>query len=178
MCSCKQGLTSMLDDHYQHIQLLTMLWHCTKHHRFNQCFGVFGILDYLHGTDVQFRSGRGYSRHVILFGLTPAKQLYPDPPKVQRSELSTNTTETKQSQSPKMSRRTLHWLYLSKCVPPPDLSCLFFFCMWTMILVQMKFTCLLIMTNISSVSCESVPRPSTTIVSPIDNCVFSSSSIR
>lgn len=52
--------------------------------RFNQCYGVFGILDYLHGTDDQFRRGCGYSRHVILLGLTPAKELYPDPPKGQR----------------------------------------------------------------------------------------------
>lgn len=49
--------------------------------RFNQCFGVLGILDYLHGTDDLFRSNKAFDRHTILTGLTPAKELYPDPPK-------------------------------------------------------------------------------------------------
>jgi hypothetical protein len=82
--------------------------------RFNQCFGVFGILDYLHGTDDLFRSGRSYSRHVILLGLTPARQLYPDPPKVK--DLPSDSTSFKSAKfnggqikhAPEMSRRALH----------------------------------------------------------------------
>ncbi len=46
--------------------------------RFNQCYGVLGILDYLHGTDVSFRKGKSYERHVVLTGFTPANQLHPD----------------------------------------------------------------------------------------------------
>lgn len=46
--------------------------------RFNQCYGVVGILDYLHGTDILFRESGAYKRHTLLLGLTPAKELYPD----------------------------------------------------------------------------------------------------
>ena len=49
--------------------------------RFNQMYGVMGVLDRLHGTDEQFRRSKNYDRHVVLFGLSSAKQLYPDPPK-------------------------------------------------------------------------------------------------
>ncbi len=45
--------------------------------RFNQCYGVYGILDYIHSTDKTFRSGDCYPRHTLLTGLTPAKTLYP-----------------------------------------------------------------------------------------------------
>ena len=77
--------------------------------RFNQCFGVFGVLDYLHGTDDLFRSGRNYHRHVILFGLTPAKQLYPDPPKVQRSPSKNHGLKLdKLGKVSEMYRRALH----------------------------------------------------------------------
>ena len=49
--------------------------------RFNQIFGTLGILDRLHGTDELFRQSRGYERHFLLLGLTPAKELIPEPPK-------------------------------------------------------------------------------------------------
>ena len=49
--------------------------------RFNQNFGVMGVLDRLHGTDEQFRRSKNYERHVVLLGLDSAKELYPDPPK-------------------------------------------------------------------------------------------------
>ena len=32
--------------------------HDYHHLKFNQCFGVLGILDYLHGTDIQFRESK------------------------------------------------------------------------------------------------------------------------
>ena len=32
--------------------------HDYHHLKFNQCFGVLGILDYLHGTDTLFRSSK------------------------------------------------------------------------------------------------------------------------
>ena len=32
--------------------------HDFHHLKFNQCYGVLGILDYLHGTDIQFRESK------------------------------------------------------------------------------------------------------------------------
>ena len=49
--------------------------------RFTQNYGVLGVLDRLHGTDVMFRNSRVYDRHIMLLGLTPLKQSYPDNPK-------------------------------------------------------------------------------------------------
>ena len=46
--------------------------------RFNQNYGVLGVLDRLHGTDEQFRQSKNYERHVVLLGLNPAKQLFPN----------------------------------------------------------------------------------------------------
>jgi len=53
--------------------------HDFHHLKFNQCFGVMGILDYLHGTDVLFRSSQAYQRHIILVGTTPLRETFPDP---------------------------------------------------------------------------------------------------
>lgn len=55
--------------------------HDFHHSKFNQVFGVIGILDRLHGTDNLFRKSKGYERHVLLLGLSPAKEIIPDPPK-------------------------------------------------------------------------------------------------
>ncbi len=52
--------------------------------RFNQCYGSLGILDWLHSTDGSFRKGTSYQRHVILTGLTPANDLYPDAKKLKQ----------------------------------------------------------------------------------------------
>lgn len=49
--------------------------------RFNQCFGVIGILDRLHGTDTKFRQTKQYERHAVLTGLTPLNDSIPDAPK-------------------------------------------------------------------------------------------------
>lgn len=49
--------------------------------RFNQNFGVLGVLDRLHGTDSLFRNSKMYQRHIMLLSLVPLKQLYPDDPK-------------------------------------------------------------------------------------------------
>lgn len=40
--------------------------HDYHHLKFNQCFGVLGILDYLHGTDTIFRSSKVIMRFVVL----------------------------------------------------------------------------------------------------------------
>ena len=46
--------------------------------RFTQNFGVLGILDRLHNTDEGFRHSKAYERHILLLGLSPAKELFPD----------------------------------------------------------------------------------------------------
>lgn len=49
--------------------------------RFNQCYGVLGVLDRLHGTDTLFKQTKAYERHVILLSLTPLTESIPDSPK-------------------------------------------------------------------------------------------------
>jgi len=56
--------------------------HDFHHLKFNQNFGVLGVLDRLHGTDSLFRRTRAYSRHVMFFGLTPLSVQIPDEEKV------------------------------------------------------------------------------------------------
>jgi methylsterol monooxygenase len=53
--------------------------HDYHHSKFNQCFGVIGVLDYLHGTNDSFRRSKGYERHTLLLGTDPAYVVYPDP---------------------------------------------------------------------------------------------------
>lgn len=52
--------------------------HDFHHLKFNQCFGILGVLDRLHGTDSAFRASSIYQRHIMLLSLVPIKQLYPD----------------------------------------------------------------------------------------------------
>jgi len=56
--------------------------HDFHHLKFNQNFGVLGVLDRLHGTDSLFRRTRAYARHVMFFGLTPLSVQIPDETKV------------------------------------------------------------------------------------------------
>jgi methylsterol monooxygenase len=49
--------------------------------RFNQNYGVLGVLDRLHGTDNQFRASKAYERHFLLLGFTPMLQQFPEPEK-------------------------------------------------------------------------------------------------
>ncbi|XP_067851858.1 fatty acid hydroxylase domain-containing protein 2 [Heptranchias perlo] len=53
-------------------------FHDFHHLRFNQCYGVFGILDRLHQTDTIFRESKAYERHTLLLGLTPLSETIPD----------------------------------------------------------------------------------------------------
>jgi len=53
-------------------------FHDFHHAKFNYCFGVFGFLDRLHGTDVLFRNSKAYDRHTMLLGLTPINKTIPD----------------------------------------------------------------------------------------------------
>eukprot|EP00118_Oscarella_pearsei_P016736 m.161921 g.161921 ORF g.161921 m.161921 type:complete len:252 (+) comp38825_c0_seq2:601-1356(+) len=52
--------------------------HDFHHAKFNQNFGVLGILDRLHGTDGAFRESKSFDRHFMIFGLSSAKELVPD----------------------------------------------------------------------------------------------------
>nr|XP_020467607.1 fatty acid hydroxylase domain-containing protein 2 [Monopterus albus] len=55
--------------------------HDFHHLKFNQCFGVFGVLDRLHGTDTKFRLTKQYERHILLTSFTPLTESIPDTPK-------------------------------------------------------------------------------------------------
>lgn len=47
--------------------------------RFNQCFGVLGVLDRIHGTDALFRNTRCYTRHIMMLSFLPPREAIPDP---------------------------------------------------------------------------------------------------
>jgi len=52
--------------------------HDFHHLKFNQCYGVLGILDMLHGTDDKFRASKCYSRDYVSFSFTPVRETVPD----------------------------------------------------------------------------------------------------
>ncbi|KAG7261668.1 hypothetical protein CRUP_010874 [Coryphaenoides rupestris] len=56
-------------------------FHDFHHLKFNQCFGVLGVLDRLHGTDSKFRQTKQYERHSLLTSLIPLSESIPDEPK-------------------------------------------------------------------------------------------------
>ncbi|XP_026888659.1 fatty acid hydroxylase domain-containing protein 2 [Electrophorus electricus] len=56
-------------------------FHDFHHLKFNQCYGVLGVLDRLHGTDDKFRKTKPFERHTILLSLTPLNESIPDSPK-------------------------------------------------------------------------------------------------
>ncbi|XP_049284566.1 fatty acid hydroxylase domain-containing protein 2-like isoform X2 [Anopheles funestus] len=60
--------------------------HDYHHMKFNQCYGVFGWLDWLHGSDAQFRASRYYQRHQMLLGAQSARELVPDDKKKQHKK--------------------------------------------------------------------------------------------
>uniref|UniRef100_T1JK58 Fatty acid hydroxylase domain-containing protein n=1 Tax=Strigamia maritima TaxID=126957 RepID=T1JK58_STRMM len=59
--------------------------HDFHHLKFNQNYGMLGLLDRLHGTDTMFRSSKAYHRHIMLLSLVPMRQLIPDEPKEKTS---------------------------------------------------------------------------------------------
>ncbi|KAA0720504.1 Fatty acid hydroxylase domain-containing protein 2 [Triplophysa tibetana] len=52
-------------------------FHDFHHLKFNQCYGVLGVLDRLHGTDDKFRNSKAYKRHTVLLSLTPLTESIP-----------------------------------------------------------------------------------------------------
>lgn len=55
--------------------------HDYHHLKFNQNYGVLGVLDRLHGTDTQFRQSVEFQRHFLLLSTTPVTQQVPEPAK-------------------------------------------------------------------------------------------------
>ncbi|XP_068134401.1 fatty acid hydroxylase domain-containing protein 2 [Hyperolius riggenbachi] len=56
-------------------------FHDFHHLKFNQCYGVLGVFDRLHGTDLIFKQAKAYDRHILLLNLTPLSQSIPEPAK-------------------------------------------------------------------------------------------------
>ncbi|XP_055601923.1 fatty acid hydroxylase domain-containing protein 2-like isoform X1 [Uranotaenia lowii] len=52
--------------------------HDYHHLKFNQCYGGRGLLDWIHGTDQQYRRSKQYQRDHRLWGLHSARELVPD----------------------------------------------------------------------------------------------------
>ncbi|XP_074650551.1 fatty acid hydroxylase domain-containing protein 2-like [Tubulanus polymorphus] len=69
--------------------------HDYHHLKFNQCYGVLGVLDWLHGTDSLFRESKAYQRHYTLLNTEPLSKQYPDDPK---KESATATTPNAKEQ--------------------------------------------------------------------------------
>ena len=64
--------------------MLKLIKYCCL--RFNQNYGVLGVLDRLHRTDAMFRKTKAYDRHIMLLSLVPIKEMLPDDTKtVQKS---------------------------------------------------------------------------------------------
>ncbi|XP_067640716.1 fatty acid hydroxylase domain-containing protein 2 isoform X2 [Eurosta solidaginis] len=52
--------------------------HDFHHLKFNNCFGVLGVLDRLHGTDLLFRATKSYTRHIMMLSFVPPRDAFPD----------------------------------------------------------------------------------------------------
>lgn len=59
--------------------------HDFHHLKFNQNYGMLGVLDRLHGTDNLFRNSKAYQRHIMLLSLVPLRQSIPDDSKVTKA---------------------------------------------------------------------------------------------
>ncbi|KAF5280501.1 hypothetical protein FQA39_LY18046 [Lamprigera yunnana] len=53
--------------------------HDFHHLKFNQCYGVLGVLDRIHGTDINFRASPAYPRHIMMLSFLPPREVFPDP---------------------------------------------------------------------------------------------------
>lgn len=54
--------------------------HDFHHLKFNQCFGVLGVLDWLHGTNTMFVSSKQAERDYIMTRFRPLREVHPDNP--------------------------------------------------------------------------------------------------
>ncbi|XP_069825089.1 fatty acid hydroxylase domain-containing protein 2 [Dendropsophus ebraccatus] len=79
---CLALITTTISHCGYHLPLLpSPEFHDFHHLKFNQCYGVLGVFDRLHGTDQIFKQTKAYERHVLLLNLTPLSQSIPEPPK-------------------------------------------------------------------------------------------------
>ncbi|XP_063784435.1 fatty acid hydroxylase domain-containing protein 2 [Pseudophryne corroboree] len=53
-------------------------FHDFHHLKFNQCYGVLGVFDRLHGTDLVFKQSKASERHILLLNFTPLTQSIPE----------------------------------------------------------------------------------------------------
>ncbi|XP_063970313.1 fatty acid hydroxylase domain-containing protein 2-like [Lytechinus pictus] len=53
-------------------------FHDYHHLKFTNNYGVLGLLDWFHGTDVNYKKSKQFLRHKTLYGITPISQLIPD----------------------------------------------------------------------------------------------------
>ncbi|KAB7499172.1 Fatty acid hydroxylase domain-containing protein 2 [Armadillidium nasatum] len=69
--------------------------HDFHHLKFNQCYGVLGVLDLLHGTDEKFRNTKAFSRHIMMLSLIPPREAFPDHSDLKSKDLNAGlfTTE-------------------------------------------------------------------------------------
>ncbi|XP_055539457.1 fatty acid hydroxylase domain-containing protein 2-like isoform X4 [Wyeomyia smithii] len=58
--------------------LMSSEFHDFHHLKFNQCYGTFGLFDWLHGTDSQYRKTKQHQRDHRLWDLRSARELIPD----------------------------------------------------------------------------------------------------
>ena len=52
--------------------------HDFHHSKFFECYGIIGIMDYLHGTDRHFRSSQASKRHIVSLNFKPLRQTFQD----------------------------------------------------------------------------------------------------
>jgi len=65
-------VSSILSHMGYHLPFLPSTEHHDYHHlKFTDNFGVFGVLDWLHGTDKNFRKSVQFKRHKVLLGFEP-----------------------------------------------------------------------------------------------------------
>uniref|UniRef100_A0A1Q3FPV0 Putative fatty acid hydroxylase domain-containing protein 2 n=1 Tax=Culex tarsalis TaxID=7177 RepID=A0A1Q3FPV0_CULTA len=72
-------MDTLVDHSGYHLPILgSSEMHDYHHQMFNQCFGLFGWLDNLHGTNSEFRKKKNFLRHKRIFSLNSARELVPD----------------------------------------------------------------------------------------------------
>ncbi|XP_053696814.1 fatty acid hydroxylase domain-containing protein 2-like [Sabethes cyaneus] len=72
-------MDTLVDHSGYHLPVLGSSEQHDYHHlKFNQCYGLFGWWDTLHGTNEEFRKKKQYLRNKRIFSLKSARELFPD----------------------------------------------------------------------------------------------------
>uniref|UniRef100_A0A336LPF1 CSON010392 protein n=1 Tax=Culicoides sonorensis TaxID=179676 RepID=A0A336LPF1_CULSO len=74
------AITNTINDHsgYHLPMMHSPEFHDFHHLKFTNCFGVLGVLDWIHGTDQMFRKTKVYARHKVLLSTKSMREMYPD----------------------------------------------------------------------------------------------------